>query len=47
MGQAYSVTEINQYIKKMFIKDPYLNHIYVKERSQIVNTIPLDISISH
>ena len=30
MGQAYSVTEINQYIKKMFIKDPYLNHIYVK-----------------
>lgn len=30
MGQAYSVTEINQYIKSMFIKDPYLNHIYVK-----------------
>jgi exodeoxyribonuclease VII large subunit len=30
MGQAYSVTEINQYIKNMFIKDPYLNHIYVK-----------------
>lgn len=30
MGQAYSVTQINQYIKNMFIKDPYLNHIYVK-----------------
>ena len=30
MGQAYSVTEINRYIKNMFIKDPYLNHIYVK-----------------
>lgn len=30
MGQAYTVTEINQYIKNMFIKDPYLNHIYVK-----------------
>ena len=30
MGQAYTVTEINQYIKNMFIKDPYLNFIYVK-----------------
>ncbi len=30
MGQAYTVTEINLYIKNMFIKDPYLNHIYVK-----------------
>lgn len=30
MGQAYTVTEINKYIKNMFIKDPYLNHIYVK-----------------
>lgn len=30
MGQAYTVTEINQYIKNMFIKDPYLNYIYVK-----------------
>ena len=30
MGQAYSVTEINQYIKNMFTKDPYLSHIYVK-----------------
>lgn len=30
MGQAYTVTEINRYIKNMFIKDPYLNHIYVK-----------------
>ncbi len=30
MGQAYTVTEINQYIKNMFIRDPYLNHIYVK-----------------
>ncbi len=30
MGQAYSVTEINQYIKNMFIRDSYLNHIYVK-----------------
>lgn len=30
MGQAYSVTEINQYIKNMFIKDPFLNYVYVK-----------------
>lgn len=30
MGQAYSVSEINQYIKNMFIKDGILNRIYVK-----------------
>ncbi len=30
MNQAYSVTEINQYIKNMFIKDRILSHIYVK-----------------
>lgn len=30
MGQAYTVTEINQYIKNMFVMDPLLNHIYVK-----------------
>lgn len=30
MGQAYTVTEINQYIKNLFIKDPYLNFIYIK-----------------
>lgn len=30
MGQAYSVTEINQYIKNMFIRDPILSGIYVK-----------------
>lgn len=30
MGQAYSVTEINQYIKNMFIRDQILNYIYVK-----------------
>src|SRR5690554_142522 len=30
MGQAYTVAEINKYIKDMFTKDPYLNHIYVK-----------------
>lgn len=30
MNQAYSVTEINQYIKNMFIRDRILNHIYVK-----------------
>jgi len=30
MGQAYSVTEINQYIKNMFIRDRILSHIYVK-----------------
>ncbi len=30
MSQAYSVTEINQYIKNMFVKDRILNHIYVK-----------------
>lgn len=30
MNQAYSVTEINQYIKNMFIRDPILNRIYVK-----------------
>lgn len=30
MNQAYSVTEINQYIKNLFIKDRILNHIYVK-----------------
>lgn len=30
MGQAYTVTEINQYIKNMFIRDQILNQIYVK-----------------
>lgn len=30
MGQAYSVTEINQYIKNMFIRDRVLNMVYVK-----------------
>lgn len=30
MGQAYSVTEINQYIKNMFIRDGILNRIYVR-----------------
>lgn len=30
MGQAYSVTEINQYIKNMFIKDQTLSFVYVK-----------------
>jgi exodeoxyribonuclease VII large subunit len=30
MAQAYSVTEINQYIKNLFIKDSILGHIYVK-----------------
>lgn len=30
MNQAYSVTEINQYIKNMFIKDRILSYIYVK-----------------
>ena len=30
MRQAYTVTEVNLYIKNMFLKDPYLNSIYVK-----------------
>jgi exodeoxyribonuclease VII large subunit len=30
MAQAYSVTEINQYIKNLFMKDRILSHIYVK-----------------
>lgn len=30
MRQAFTVTEVNRYIKNMFIKDPYLNNIYVK-----------------
>jgi exodeoxyribonuclease VII large subunit len=30
MGQAYSVTEINQYIKNIFMKDRILNQIYIK-----------------
>ncbi len=30
MGQAYSVSEINQYIKSIFMRDRILNHIYVK-----------------
>ncbi len=30
MGQAYTVTEINQYIKNMFIRDRILSQIYVK-----------------
>lgn len=30
MGQAYSVTEINQYIKNMFIRDGILSRIYIK-----------------
>ena len=30
MGQAYSVTEINQYIKNLFIRDGILSRIYIK-----------------
>jgi exodeoxyribonuclease VII, large subunit len=30
MGQAYSVTEINQYIKNLFFRDGVLNRIYIK-----------------
>ncbi|MDF2943390.1 MAG: xseA [Herbinix sp.] len=30
MGQAYSVTEINQYIKNLFIKDRILSQIFIK-----------------
>jgi exodeoxyribonuclease VII large subunit len=30
MGQAYSVTEINQYIKNMFMRDRILSSIYIK-----------------
>ncbi len=30
MGQAYTVTEINQYIKNMFMRDRILNQIFVK-----------------
>lgn len=30
MEQAYTVTQINQYIKNMFIKDNILNRIYIK-----------------
>ncbi len=30
MNQAYSVTEINQYIKNMFLKDRILSFVYVK-----------------
>lgn len=30
MGQAYTVTEINQYIKNLFIQDRTLNHVYIK-----------------
>ncbi len=30
MGQAYSVTEINQYIKNLFMKDRILSQIYIK-----------------
>ncbi len=30
MVKAYSVTQINQYIKNLFIKDQILNHIYIK-----------------
>lgn len=30
MGQAYSVTEINQYIKNLFMRDRILSNIYIK-----------------
>lgn len=30
MNRAYSVTEINQYIKNMFVRDLVLSHVYVK-----------------
>jgi len=30
MGQAYSVTEINQYIKNLFMRDRLLSSIYIK-----------------
>jgi len=30
MGQAYTVSEVNYYIKNMFMKDRFLNNIYVK-----------------
>ena len=41
MVQAYSVTQINQYIKNLFIRDRVLNHIYIKGRVSIINIIPL------
>ncbi|NLZ83766.1 MAG: exodeoxyribonuclease VII large subunit [Clostridiales bacterium] len=30
MVQAYSVSQINQYIKNLFVRDAVLNHIYIK-----------------
>lgn len=30
MNQVYSVTEVNQYIKNLFIRDRSLSHIYIK-----------------
>ncbi|NLC19112.1 MAG: exodeoxyribonuclease VII large subunit [Clostridiales bacterium] len=30
MGQAYTVSEVNYYIKNMFMRDRFLNNIYVK-----------------
>ncbi|MDF2845023.1 MAG: xseA [Herbinix sp.] len=30
MGQAFSVTEINQYIKNLFIRDRIMNGVYIK-----------------
>lgn len=30
MGQAYSVTEVNLYIKNMFMRERFLNNVYVK-----------------
>lgn len=30
MGQAYSVTEINQYIKNLFMRDRILSNLYIK-----------------
>ena len=30
MGQAYSVTEINLYIKNLFMRDRMLNNVYIK-----------------
>ena len=41
MGQAYSVSEINQYIKSIFMRDRILNHIYVKGEVSNCNIIPL------
>lgn len=45
MEEVRTVSQMNLYIKNMFVRDYSLQHVRVKGKSQIVNIIPRDIFI--